>query len=127
MRAILFIFLCTILLSCEKEFSTDPVDNNMRATFTEINQSVFQKQCSCHLQGQTPSYSGDVYNTLVNKPSSTGAFYILPAAVKESYLFKKITGSAAISGERMPLGGPYLTQAEIDTIQVWIAKGALNN
>ena len=42
-------------------------------------------------------------------------------------LVQKIEGAPTISGARMPFGGPFLTQAEINLVRAWIAQGALNN
>ena len=39
----------------------------------------------------------------------------------------KLEGRAGIAGERMPLGGPYLSSADIDVIRAWIQSGASNN
>jgi hypothetical protein len=44
-----------------------------------------------------------------------------------SYLVRKIQGGPGIVGGQMPLGGPYLPQATIDTIRQWIANGAMNS
>ena len=50
-----------------------------------------------------------------------------PGDPDNSYLVHKIEGVASISGQRMPLGGPFLTQSDIDLVRAWIAQGALNN
>lgn len=49
-----------------------------------------------------------------------------------SYLVEKISGCPLGSGvpgvgQRMPLGGPYLSDDEISLIMEWIDEGALNN
>jgi len=40
-----------------------------------------------------------------------------------SYLIHKLEGTAVV-GSRMPLGGPFLDQATIDVIRLWIDTGA---
>ena len=40
-----------------------------------------------------------------------------------SYLVQKIEGTAA-TGQRMPVGGPFLDQTVVDDIRQWIADGA---
>ena len=43
--------------------------------------------------------------------------------VRHRRVRKKIEGTAAV-GSRMPLGGPFLSQAESDQIRAWIQAGA---
>ena len=44
----------------------------------------------------------------------------------ESYLVKKLAGTASI-GERMPLGGSPVSSSDLATIRQWITEGAPNN
>jgi hypothetical protein len=44
-----------------------------------------------------------------------------------SYLLHKLEGVDIGNTNRMPLGGPFLEQARIDSVKAWIAQGALNN
>jgi uncharacterized protein (TIGR03118 family) len=44
-----------------------------------------------------------------------------------SYLINKLEGVNIGATNRMPLGGPFLDQATIDSVKTWIAQGALNN
>jgi hypothetical protein len=48
---------------------------------------------------------------------------VQPGNAENSYLVHKIEGRAAV-GARMPLGGPPLSQANIDLIKQWIVAGA---
>jgi hypothetical protein len=43
-----------------------------------------------------------------------------------SLLFHKVQGTQTC-GDRMPLGGPYITDAEVAMFQAWIDAGAQNN
>jgi hypothetical protein len=52
---------------------------------------------------------------------------VAPGDPDHSYLVQKIEGAASISGARMPFGGPFLAQSEINLVRAWIAQGALNN
>jgi len=52
---------------------------------------------------------------------------VAPGDPDHSYLVQKIEGAAGISGARMPFGGPFLAQSDIDLVRTWIAQGALNN
>ncbi|MFO1503998.1 MAG: TIGR03118 family protein [Steroidobacteraceae bacterium] len=48
---------------------------------------------------------------------------VAPGDPNNSYVIQKIEGTAAV-GSRMPLGGPFLSQAESDQIRAWIQAGA---
>ena len=67
-----------------------------------------------------------VYDSLVNVPSRqrAGALRVVPGDPENSYLIRKIEGGSGISGVRMPLGGPYLTDGQIAIIKRWIELGA---
>jgi len=61
---------------------------------------------------------------------STGkrsAVRVVPGDPHGSYLIHKLEGRSDIIDSRMPLGGPFLTQTDIDVIRTWIAQGAPNN
>lgn len=49
---------------------------------------------------------------------------VAPGDSENSYLVWKVEGRPTIVGGRMPLGGPMLSQAEIDMIRDWIDSGA---
>lgn len=50
---------------------------------------------------------------------------VAPGDSENSYLVWKVEGRPTIVGDRMPLFGPMLSQAEIDMIRSWIDSGAL--
>jgi len=52
---------------------------------------------------------------------------VVPGDPTNSYLVQKLMGAAAITGARMPLGGPYLDDATTAQVAAWIAAGAQNN
>jgi cytochrome c553 len=49
---------------------------------------------------------------------------IMPGKGADSLLVKKLRGAAGIDGQRMPLGKPPLSDAQIATIAKWIDQGA---
>jgi len=51
---------------------------------------------------------------------------IAPGDSANSYLYRKIVG-AGITGDRMPQGGPYLSDAQIKLVRDWIRRGAPND
>jgi hypothetical protein len=98
-------------------------------SFSGKIQSIFTNNCTfCHgSSGGLNLTAGVSYNNLVNvsaQSSCTSLKRVLPNDADNSVLYRKITGSAC--GNRMPQGGT-LTQANIDSIRVWIDQGANNN
>jgi len=48
---------------------------------------------------------------------------VAPGDPDNSYLVQKVEGTAAV-GSQMPLGGPALSQSQINDIRQWIQDGA---
>ena len=51
---------------------------------------------------------------------------VMPGDPSNSYLYRKITG-AGITGDRMPLNQPPLSEAQIALVRDWIRRGAPND
>lgn len=51
---------------------------------------------------------------------------VAPGDATNSYLYRKITG-VGITGDRMPQGGPYLSDEQIALVRDWIRRGAPND
>lgn len=96
-------------------------------TFSQV-QSIFDSRCvTCHGVSGGLTLSSDVsYDNLVNVPSGEipSVVYVKPGDPDNSYLVWKLEGRAGISGGRMPLGGPYLIDTQIQLVRDWIAAGA---
>jgi mono/diheme cytochrome c family protein len=97
---------------------------------------IFQNWCAACHSGLGRPPDGDLrldanapYDGLVNARSvgKPGAVRVIPGDPNGSYLIHKLEGRSDISGTRMPAGGPFLSQADIDVIRAWIAQGAPNN
>ncbi|MEZ4415311.1 MAG: hypothetical protein R3E10_06120 [Gemmatimonadota bacterium] len=74
--------------------------------------------------GRTHASTVNVRSTQVSR-----LFRVDPARPDSSYVLLKLRGMAGAVGgvgTQMPLGGA-LTQAQIDTVRIWIAAGAQNN
>ena len=86
---------------------------------------IFQsKGCvSCH--GGNGNLFLDNYHDLMSGTSSHGPV-VTPGNGEGSVIIKKLRGTAGF-GSQMPLGGPYLPDATIALISLWITQGALNN
>jgi hypothetical protein len=136
--------LCVAVSGCDEKLSdiTGPTQN-LTPTFSSIQNDIFantdssgRTQCvTCHTnQGRAAAGGlnlvGDGYNALVNRPSiaSAGSILVIPGDPENSYLIKKLKGSAGIVGLRMPRNGPpFLTDGQITVIERWIQEGARNN
>jgi hypothetical protein len=103
-------------------------------TLAQLQTDVFTPRCSgCHTGGggslpssMNLSSATGSYNALVNVDSAEvpSLKRVLPGNPANSYLVRKLEGTAGIVGERMPFGGPYLTQTEINRVRDWIQAGA---
>ena len=138
----LTVLFCFAFIACGKlkELPTEPGGGNGEpvdptATFTRVQNEIFTPTCAslgCHdTLGQQ---SGQVlapglsYTQTVNRPSveMPSLMRVLPGDPANSYLYRKITG-AGITGDRMPQGGPFLTDAQIKLVRDWIRRGAPND
>ncbi|HEV8657128.1 MAG TPA: hypothetical protein VGS96_00750 [Thermoanaerobaculia bacterium] len=135
-----FVFLL-LLTSCGKlnELPTgpggggSPVDPN--ATFSRVKSEVFTPTCSavgCHgtiaPQESLILTADRAYALIVNVRSTENPALnrVAPGDASNSYLYRKITG-VGITGDRMPLGGPFLSDAQIALVRDWIRRGAPND
>ena len=105
-------------------------------TLSQLQSAIFTPRCSgCHtglgssLPGVQNLTAGNTFASIVGVASieQPALKRVAPGDPDHSYLVQKLEGAAGISGQRMPLGGPFLTQSEIDQVRAWIAQGALNN
>jgi uncharacterized protein (TIGR03118 family) len=105
-------------------------------SFAQLQTQIFTPICSgCHsgtgtsLPGSMNLTAGNAYASLVNVASveQPSLKRVNPGNPNSSYLVQKLEGASGISGQRMPLGGPYLDQATINEVVNWITQGAANN
>lgn len=106
----------------------------MQPALASIQNNIFTPICAgCHSgppgpnlpAGMDLSSAAASFSSLINI-SSFQLPTILRVAVGDadgSYLIHKLEGTAAVGG-RMPLGGPFLDQATIDVMRLWIDGGA---
>jgi hypothetical protein len=102
------------------------------ATFASIQANVFTPVCAvpgCHggasAQQGLRLDAGFSYGNLVNvaSPRDATLIRVIPGDPDNSFIIQKLEGTQAL-GARMPDGGPYLQQSQIDLIRQWIAAGA---
>jgi hypothetical protein len=111
----------------------EPVDPS--ATFTRVQNEVFTPSCAslgCHdtigQQSQLVLSSGRAYAQIVGVASveMPNVQRVTPNDPAASYLYRKVVGTG-ITGERMPQGGPPLSEEKIRLIRDWIRRGAPND
>ena len=111
----------------------DPIDPT--ATFTRVQNEIFTPTCAqlgCHdplgRQESMILSPGRAYAMTVGVASveTPNLMRVSPSDPSNSYLYRKITG-AGITGDRMPQGGPFLSDAQIKLVRDWIRRGAPND
>ena len=91
-------------------------------SYSLIIQPIFTANCtSCH--GVSGGLSLSAYTNLMIGGNS-GAV-VTPGDGSGSRLVKKLRGTA--SGDRMPQGGVFWNDTDINLIETWIDEGALDN
>jgi Bacterial Ig-like domain len=103
----------------------------LTADFQSIQDHVFTPICTkCHIGASAPEGlqldAAHSYALLVGVASSEqpAVLRVAPGEPDSSYVIRKLTDTGGISGQQMPLGGPYLPQSTIDVIRQWIIAGA---
>lgn len=110
------------------------IDNTAPAvTLTQLQSSIFTPRCaSCHTGGGSSlPASMNLSSESATRASLVGVASVevpslqrvAPGDPDNSYLIHKLEGTQT-SGARMPLGGPFLDQATIDSVRAWIQAGA---
>ena len=111
-------------------------DDPPPATFSSLQADHLTPTCArggCHSAASSAgglSLEGAAaYGNLVNAPSQQqpGLNRVTPNDPENSYLIQKLRGDLGISGSRMPQGGPFLSDEQIERFVSWIDNGAPND
>lgn len=126
----IFLVLVVSAVSCKKDsgpyiVSPPPPPVPVRISFVNEIQPIFDLYCiSCHDENH-PTLNlksccawYELWTTGVNAP------YFDTINPLQSLLYKRIDGTIS---PQMPIGGPNLSQGEMDKILQWIEEGAQNN
>lgn len=112
------------------DISTPPPPDPLLPTLQSIQDKIFTPICTrCHAGGNPPGdlslQAGNSFGMIVNVPSKeeSGILRVNPGNANDSYLIQVLEGTAP-STPRMPRGGPFLPQADIDIVREWIDNGA---
>ena len=118
----------------------DGMDDGMddRVSFSGQIQPIFTNRCIvCHAPGGIAQNQGIpqdlreglAYDDLVGQPSVQDANLTLvaPGDAQSSLVFLKVSSDSPPVGSMMPLGGPALSDDEIELIRQWIDQGAEDN
>lgn len=90
---------------------------------------IFRSRCvMCHMPGSEQAglvlHPKGGYSNLVDvKSTQSPLMRIAPGRVEDSYLYRKLLGTAG-TGERMPFGDSPLSDAQIELVRTWIESGA---
>lgn len=119
------------LLATEEEPPPPPEE---QVTLSQLQESIFSPRCAvCHSGGgavlpesMNLTSVAESAAALVGVASTQrpAVLRVAPGDPEDSYLIHKLEGRAGIEGERMPFGGPFLSDAEIDQVRAWITAGA---
>jgi hypothetical protein len=95
-----------------------------QVVYNDDIQPIFNARCiACH--GGTSGVFLISYQAVMNSVGEQyGRNIVVPNEPDQSPIVDKI-GTSPTYGDRMPQGGPYLNDAQIDLIRQWIAEGAL--
>ena len=108
----------------------------IQPSLASIQNNIFTPSCSvagCHSgppgpnlpTGMDLSSAAASFSSLINIASfqEPAIFRVAVGDADNSYLIHKLEGTS-VQGSRMPQGGPFLDQATIDVIRLWIDSGA---
>jgi cytochrome c oxidase subunit 2 len=100
-----------------------------QVSFKKDVEAIFTAHCAvCHISIKLGGLNLGSYSGLLAGGSVVPGPIVKPGDTAHSVLWQIIQpGTGQPGGNRMPLGGPYLSQHEIDTITAWIKQGAKNN
>ena len=139
---LVIMLLCSVLVSgCDESLeSIAGPTPALTPTFSSIQRDIFQAgdssgrpSCtSCHnpnggaFRAVGLDLSTEGYGSLVGVPSrqKAGVLRVAAGDPANSYLIQKLEGRSDISGVRMPIRGPYLTEGQVAIIRRWIELGA---
>jgi hypothetical protein len=140
---VLILLLAGAGAACDEALDDLGPTPNLEPTLSSIQREIFNNSDSrgraaciqCHSDaGRVPDgglslLEGQSYGNLVGRASSgkAGAVRVIAGDPNGSYLIQKLEGASGIVGIRMPNGGPYLTQGQVDVIREWIRLGARND
>ncbi len=108
------------------------VATNGAVSFSANVAPILRASCAaCHIATQSGGLNLGSYAALMKggATSSGGVVdgpVVVPGDHTRSYLWTVLEGTNLQGGQRMPLGGPYVSDAEAQTIARWIDQGAKN-
>jgi hypothetical protein len=118
--------------------TSSPTPTPVPVFFGDLHDEIFMPRCTsiaCHSTvgraGGLVLEGAEAFDNLVDvEPANSAAradgfLRVAPGAPNDSFLMIKLWGpSEPVYGSRMPLTGGFLTDAEIERVESWIAGGA---
>ena len=112
-----------ILTGCSKNFPLTPASEKEVSFEANVKPLIIQYGCpSCH--GGTSGLTVTSVPLLLQGGDHGPA--IIPGNADSSILIQKLSSHPPF-GDRMPYGGPYLVEAEVQIFKDWINQGAKDN
>ncbi len=116
----------------------EPDQDGEALTFVADIQPILNERCiNCHAPGGFAQMVGipwdfredTAFDDLVNRISSQDADFtlVVPGDPDSSLMFLKVSSESPPVGEMMPLGGPPLTDSEVQLIRAWVEQGAVES
>ncbi len=113
-----------------------PDQDGEARTFVADIQPILNDRCiTCHAPGGFAQMEGlpwdfredTAFDDLVDRISSQDENFtlVVPGDPGSSLMFLKISSESPPVGEMMPLGGPPLTDGEVQLIRAWVEQGAV--
>jgi hypothetical protein len=109
-------------------------------TIDAVQNEIFNLYCltsGCHnaadQQGSLILEAGLSWSELVNQEPNdprgleSGQLLVQPFEPENSFLLTKLVGPTPGQGSRMPQGGPFLSESQVDLVRQWILGGALDS
>ena len=141
MRSRFLLISLVLLFSCGKltELPTGPDSGgggsvDPTATFSRVKSEILPTCSAVGCHGRIAPQESLVLTPDVAYAQIVGVTSIEVPSLKRvtagdaanSYVYRKIT-AVGISGDRMPQGGPFLTDAQTALVRDWIRRGAPND
>ena len=129
-RIFVFTILATVIVSSKKDsgpyiIEPPPPPVPVLISYSIEIQPILDFYCiSCHDENHPTLNLKACCSWYELWTTGTNAPYLDTVNPSQSVLYERITG---VISPQMPIGGPTLTQSEMDKILQWIQEGATNN
>jgi len=95
-------------------------------TFTADVERIVVASCACHRNGnRSGGFDQDTFESVLRGGNSNATNpEVIPGNGAGSLMYQKVSMNSPPVGSRMPLGGPFISPEDQQTIKDWIDQGA---